>query len=142
MSALSSIRKHFPQVTKIVDARIGITIKVTEKDNKKARKKDPNNCALATACIDSHIADSAIIGISSYYLIKGNKAVRYKTTESVSREITSFDRHHDFQPGIYGLSPVSKSCRLGAHRLDHTGPKNQVRKIIHKNTANIRRLSK
>ena len=138
-NALKTIRKQFPQVKKVVDARVGITIKVTEKNNSRARKKDPHSCALANACIEKHIADACIIGITTSYLIKGNKATRYKTTNTVGREITSFDRHHDFQPGIYALSPISPANRLGQDTRKKRPSGSHPKRMVHK-TANIREL--
>src|SRR4051812_17932241 len=98
-NALNKIRKLFPQVKHVEDADESIVITVTKKDNSSARKKEPTDCALARACIREKIADAAIIGLSYSWLIKGTKAIRYATSVTVSREITSFDRHHDFMAG-------------------------------------------
>jgi len=141
MSALTILKKQFPQVSKVQDSKRTITVNVTPKDTKSGRKKDPNNCALAKACVRSKIADIAIIGISFSYLIKGNKATRYKTLVGVGREITSFDRHQDFAEGLdYKLSKVSPSSRLNKEYKRksglHTGTKINSNKIHH--TDNIR----
>lgn len=111
MSALNRIQKTFPQVEKITNAKKPVLITVTESDNSKASKKDPQKCALATACKRQLSVDGVIIGIGTSYLIKGKQAIRFKTSVSVGREITSFDRHHDFQAGRnYRLSPMSPSA--------------------------------
>ena len=36
--------------------------------------------------------------------------------EAVKREITSYDRHGDFQPGLYVLGEISPTARIGAER--------------------------
>src|SRR6266550_1073246 len=119
MSALNVIKKTFPQVEKVIDATKSIKINVTSADSASGRKKDSANCALAKACVREKIADAAIIGIGFSYLIKGKIATRYKTSNSVSREITSFDRHQDFAEGNdYTLSKVGPSARLGKFKGD------------------------
>lgn len=110
---LTRVRQYFPQVNKVVDARVSKAVSVTKEDNKTGRKKDPGNCALARACTRQG-ADGAIINISFSYLIKGDVATRYKTSVVVGREITSFDRHQDFATGKdYLLSKVGPTQRLG-----------------------------
>src|SRR6266550_1113348 len=142
MSALSVLQKTFPQVKKVVDAKESIRINVTSRDSISARKKDPNGCALVHACVREKIADAAIIGIGFSYLIKGSKATRYRTSEGVGREITSFDRHQDFAEGKdYTLSKVGPSSRLGAHKGDggpHLEKKKDSRQVLRHHTADIR----
>ena len=139
--ALFKIRKHFPQVTIVKDAIKSLIVSVSSKDSQSSRKKDPENCALATACKRQHIADGAIIGIGYSWLIKDNIATRYKTSITVSREITSFDRHQDFNEGNdYMLSKVSESNKLGRKKTGgHTRDSNKSKwpRKVHK-TENIR----
>lgn len=112
--ALRRLRKFWPNVNKIVEARQPLLISVTEEDSKQGRKKDPAGCALVRACQRLKIAEHALIGIGNSYLIKGNVATRYKTSNTVSREITSFDRHQDFATGRdYRLSAISPKGTLG-----------------------------
>ncbi len=147
MGTLGRIRKSFPQVEELRDATSGIVINVTEKDSQTARKKDPEDCALARACMRQNLADGAIIGIGYSWLIKGKVATRYKTTTTVSREITSFDRHHDFAPGKdYMLSRISPGSRMGRQRTPlslksgkHNGSARQ--RTVH-HTENIRVIHK
>lgn len=114
-SILAKIKRQFPDVTEVVDSKESITISVTQRDATGATKKDPNSCAMAKAvCRQEHL-DGAIIGLTKSYLIKGKKAVRYSTPVTVAREITSFDRHHDFREGTdYRLSRVSNCERIGS----------------------------
>lgn len=139
----AAIRKQFPQVTKVRDARRTIEVNVLPIDATSGRKKDPNACALVKACLRERIADAAIIGLAYSWLIKKNVATRYKTSVGVSREITSFDRHQDFQPGKdYKLSKVSPRMRMGAKQWPKTGPHKtkrvQTQRVHH--TAHVRQL--
>lgn len=139
-----SIRRLFPNVTKAFDADKPVEVSVSRKDCKGAKKKDATECALARAARRDLQADGVIIGISSSYVIKGNNAYRFATPESVKREIVSFDRHQDFAPGDYYLTPKSPSARLGAKSSGGGGGggKNKIarRKIHH--SARVRVLPK
>jgi len=143
--ALKRIQRHFPQVKSVVDATEGLLINVTEKDNKDAVPGDTDNCALAKAAVRERQADGAIIGVAYSWLIRGTKATRYKTSNTVGREITSFDRHHDFATGQnYRLSPVSPANRLGQGRSTHPNldkGRGEIKPIVHR-TARIREMWK
>jgi len=145
MSALTTLQKIFPQVEQVKDSNTTILVSVTSEDSSKARKKDPKNCALARACVRQKLADAAIIGIGYSYLINGNKAIRYKTSNGVAREIVSFDRHQDFEEGNnYLLSKVSPSGRLNRHKGSggpHKIKRDTSKTKVHR-TANIRVIRK
>ena len=147
MSALNIVKKQFPQVKKVVDATEGIRVSVKPRDSVEGDKKSPNNCALARACMRELRADGAIINVGFSYVIKDNVATRYKTSETVAREITSFDRHQDFAPAEdYLLSHISASHRLGVERRrgragSHT-PKKQHLRVHNHQTVDIRLSSK
>ncbi len=112
--AKTLIKRDFPRVRKIVDATETLNITVLPQDAATGRQKDPEGCALVKACIRQKLADAAIIGLGFSYLIKGDTATRYKTSAAVGREITTFDRHKDFAPGVnYKLSRVSPGSKLG-----------------------------
>lgn len=124
-SVLNRIKAHFPGVKDVVDATEPVFVEVLPEDGMKGRKKDPEGCAFARACLRKHLADGCIIGIGYSYLIKGSLAVRYVTPQTVGREITSFDRHQDFAEGQnYRLSAVGPSKRLGKKRPRKRGVKN------------------
>lgn len=135
-TAKTIIRRDFPRVSKIIDSKETLNITVLPQDASTGRKKDPENCALARACIRQKIAEAAIIGLAYSYLIKGNTAIRFKTSAAVSREITSFDRHQDFAPGHnYKLSRVSPGARLGKRNNPHHGREGTPTKsnpVVHK----------
>lgn len=110
-----TIRKHFPDVDYIVDADYPIDIAVDKEDCQDAKQLDPTNCALARAAKRAFNADAVVIGISTSYVIRGKRAVRFATPEHVSREIVSFDRNGDFEPGTYKLVPKAPTSRMGAN---------------------------
>ena len=120
MSTLKRVKKHFPQVTKVVDSKTSILVTVSKADTASGRKKDPEQCALAKACVRQKLADGAIIGLTRSYLIRGNVAIRFNNAQAISREITSFDRHHDFAAGQnYRLSKISPKQTVEAAHLNY-----------------------
>jgi hypothetical protein len=136
------VQKHFPQVDKVVDADEGVAVKVTKRDSQTGRKKSPEQCALAKACVRELEADGAIINMTFSYIVTGKVATRYQTSIAVGREITSFDRNSDFEPGTYLLSKVRPSARLGYDRHSGTSGRHAPWKMpvaVHKHqTDNIR----
>lgn len=144
-----NIRRLFPHVKTVVDADESLDIEVTSEDCEKAVSQDANECALARAVRRECAATAAIIGVSSSYIIKGTKAIRFDTSERIAREVVSFDRHHDFEPGHYTLSPKSPSARMDVrnkrdrnYRANHdTRPRHDAHppKVI--GTARVRLLS-
>jgi hypothetical protein len=121
--ALSHVQKFFPNVTEVEDATGETTIEVTQKDTNSSAVRNHKGCAFAVACKRKMALDGVIVSIRTAFVIKGNKAVRYRVPESVSREIVSFDRNAGFAPGEYKLTPFSESLKLGANggRTTHTG---------------------
>ena len=142
-NAVTRVRKYFPQVNQVVDAKDTIEVSVTKKDSKSAKPKNPSQCALAQACCRELKADGAIINVGFSYVIKGEVATRYTTSVAVGREITSFDRGGGFEAGFdYKLSKVSPASRLGVRNRQSTGTrpphKSTVKpKAVH-HTVNIR----
>jgi|SoiMethySBSTD1v2_1073268.scaffolds.fasta_scaffold26988_10 hypothetical protein len=137
-----SVARLFPKVTVAVDADQSVDIKVSKKDCTEAKQMDPSECALARAVRRDMEADGAIIGLSSSYIIRGNKAIRFSTPERVQREIVSFDRNHDFAPGDYFLTPKSPSSRMGAPQYKKkaaptSGAKVAKRKVHHPDRVRI-----
>ena len=110
-----SVKRLFPQVTSAIDSTKPVEVSVSAKDCRDAEKLNPSECALAHAAKRELHADAVIIGMSTSYVIKGKTAVRFHTPESVRREIVSFDRHQDFAPGDYYLTPKSPGSKLGVY---------------------------
>jgi hypothetical protein len=101
---LRIVNRQFPNVTKVEDAKYPLEIEVLKADVTKSKRKDMNQCAMAQACKRVYHADGVIMARSTAYLVKGDLAVRFKVPNTVSREITSFDRGGEFSTGIYMLS--------------------------------------
>lgn len=113
-TALKIVQKYYPQVSSLVDAKKPVTINVTPEDCKQGKSGAPSECAMARAF--SREYDGAIISKSISYLVRGKVALRYRTPESVTREIISFDRNNNFQPGEYGLRAPEQSAKLSSTR--------------------------
>lgn len=136
-----ALHRLFPRVKTVVDAKRAVHVTVRKTDCRTSTPGNHKACAMARACEREKQVDGALIGMSVSYLVKGTKATRYQTPTSVQREIVSFDRNGDFEPGAYSLVPKSPSSRLGAasSRTSHGGPK-RVRRIVHKRALRVRTL--
>jgi hypothetical protein len=113
------IRRYFPMVELVKDATKPMVVTVTGDDNANADVKNHRTCALAIAATRCFHADGAIIGMTTSWLIKGRTAFRFMNAETVTREITSFDRKAGFDAGMYLLSPPSACNRLGLVRSNN-----------------------
>jgi hypothetical protein len=111
-TVLSIVQTHFPKVTKVQDAKKALAIEVTANDEYKSKRRNHEECAMAVACRRAYHADGVLIARSIAYLVKGTLAVRFKIPQSVSREITSFDRGGPFKPGWYQLSKPTEGNTL------------------------------
>lgn len=137
--ALTIIQKFCPQVKEVNDSTKSLIIEVTEKDSKTSKLKNHAECALAVACKRKEKADAVIISVRSAYLIKGNKAVRYRVPESTAREVVSFDRNGGFQPGTYKLKKPCFTERLGGGYSGRTQNKSNRKSVrFSHHTSNIR----
>lgn len=143
-----ALKRLFPNVTEAVDSDRHVDVVVEKRDAREGTKRDPNECAMARAIKREYQADGAIIGMSYSYIIKKNKAIRFKAPASVRTEIVSFDRGHDFEAGEYSLSPIGEHNRLGTtyykrakEEHDRVG---KIRKVVHKRhqTTNVRVLER
>lgn len=144
----SFLTRNFPNVKTVVDSKKSVTVTVEQADCAVGQKGEPTECALAKAAQREFAADGIIIGMAYSYIIKGDVAHRFATSNAVGREITSFDRHADFAPGTYVLGKVSPTSRLGAsaernrerrEEKKQGGGHDQTR-IVHKRTARVRSL--
>ena len=144
---LRIVNRHFPKVTKVIDAKENLKIEVTSQDEKTSKRRNLNECAMAVACKRAYKADGVILARSTAYLVKDTLAVRFKIPVSVAREITSFDRGAQFAPGIYHLSRPAPSFLLTAKTKDNlerggkggnTGKSRGLRKIAIHRTTGIR----
>lgn len=138
-----SVRRLFPNVTHAVDAKQAVEVTVETQDCRGAKRLNPSECALARAARrEFKDIDGAIIGMATSYIIRGQEAIRFATPESVRREIVSFDRHDDFAPGEYYLTPKSPTARLGEdhrRRTSSSNPDKVVKRKVH-NSVRVRAL--
>ena len=111
-----SVKKLFPQVTECFDSDRAVNIDVKQSDVNRSKPLDPTECAVAKAFKRETHVEAAIVGMHYAYLIKGKTAVRFAVPESIRRELTSFDRSGDFDPGTYYLIPPQPSKRLGQRK--------------------------
>lgn len=136
-----SIKRMFPNVELVVDATKPVEVSVNRRDCKEAKKLNPTECALARAARRELKSDGVIIGMGTSYVIRGKQAIRFETPDSVKREIISFDRHQDFAPGDYYLTPKSPTKQLGKNRHNRKGGNHKpIRKYHH--SARVRVLPK
>jgi hypothetical protein len=139
MSALRTVQKYFPGVTKVQDAKESIGVTVTMADNRSAKVKNHQACAMAVACKRGQHADGVIVSLNRAYIIKGNVATRYALPESAAREVVSFDREAGFAPGEYTMVPTSPSRRLGSISGGSGQKTGTGKPIVHKHlTSGIR----
>ncbi len=99
----------------ISDAREPLVLEVKKSDITKALQKNSRCCAYARACKRSQSASGlkeAFFFRSTAYLEYGDKMVKYALPPSVQKEIVSFDRAKVMAPGVYKISPPSKSQRI------------------------------
>lgn len=99
----------------VVDATHDIALHVLSIDVKNAKKNDPKSCAAAKAG-QRELKKDVRVFITRTYVKEKNHWVRYKTPESVSREIVSFDRGSSFEPGTYIVKTPHESMKLGYNR--------------------------
>jgi hypothetical protein len=111
--ALRIVKKFFPNVGFVIDAKQPLVLEVTNRDANSSLVRNHKACAMAVACKRTLSADGVIVGIRTIYVIKSNTATRFRVPEQVSREIVSFDRNAGFAPGIYRLLPPARGDKLG-----------------------------
>ncbi len=99
----------------IRDADAPLILEVTKSDITRATQKNSRCCAYARACKRSQLGaglKEAFFFRSTAYLEYGDRMVKYALPPSVQKEIVSFDRAKVMAPGVYKISPPSKSQRI------------------------------
>lgn len=121
----------------VIDADEDIILNVTKRDVLNSKKKDPNNCAAAKAGKREFRKDVKVF-LSRMYIKENKHWVRYLTPTNAAREITSFDRGSQFEPGEYIFKAASPRQRLGTYRgTSHMSTGTGKKRKIHI-TANVR----
>lgn len=131
----------------LVDATTPLEIEVKRGDIRTAKTKHHKECAFAKACKRTFAIRNAYFFRAIAYLEFKDKMVRFSLPHVVQREIVSFDRNQDMEPGRYFLAAVSPSrnrdIQRSYDRLRHTrrrdneGTTNIKRGLIHR-TTNVR----
>lgn len=122
----------------VKDATKSLEIEIEKIDVVGSRKKDPNNCAAARALKREYKCKEVAVFSSKTYIKEGDHYVRYITPEAITREIISFDRGSEFEPGSYKLRKPSRTEKLGAERTPSNNKSSSGTKRKQHMTTNIR----
>ncbi len=90
----------------VIEAKLPVTLNVTDKDVKQASRKNPGMCAAARCCLRQPKVTDVRVHASRTYLKIGKHWFRYQTSGPLRQEIISFDRGGTFSPGVYELKPL------------------------------------
>jgi len=139
-TSLSIVKKFFPNVSSVADAKKPVHVEVTKKDSSSSTVKNHKGCAMAVACKRTFKLDGVIISVNRAYLVQGDKAVRYSLPESVSREVVSFDRQAGFAEGEYALvvPPKSRPSTKRPKDMKRHGESEGYEPTFHHHTDGIR----
>lgn len=129
--------------TPVIDATKSILIHISQRDVNTSKTKDPASCAAAKCCMRTITqCEGARIHVGRAYLKMGGKWVRYLTSPALRTEIVAFDRGADFMPGVYSLSAIPPSMKVGTKKPKKGGPSTQgkrARKLrVYHITTNVR----
>lgn len=121
----------------VKDATKNLEIEIEKVDVVGSRKKDPSNCAAARALKREYKCKEVAVFTTKTYVKEGNHWTRYCTPEAIAREIISFDRGSEFEPGSYSLRRPSPTERIGVPRSPSKNKKGSGKGRRHV-TTNIR----
>lgn len=124
----------------IIDAKMPISLSITQKDIDSARVKAPNACAAAVACKKKLHAREVRVHLSRIYVRYNDQNwMRYMTPRSLRSEIVAFDRGGKFEAGDFVLSAPQPSKKLGTERESYvkTGKRAKTRRPA-KHIKNVR----
>lgn len=128
------------------DATKPCIITVNATDVRKAKMKNAKDCAFACAFKRAQGAEAAFVFRSSCYVQKGDKLIRYRLPLSVQKEIVSFDRTGDMEPGNFHVTPHSPCARLDSlkkNTANRNGPNGRhARGRASRRTAQLRHVTK
>jgi hypothetical protein len=118
----------------VVDATEVVVISINDRDIKKAKKKDPGCCVIASAIKRTFKAE-ARVHVSRIFIQKPGSDTyeRYVVSPRIRDEITAFDRGGEFFTGEYTLHPPPDRLRLGG--ADRMGKRKKKDKPAKKRIA-------
>ncbi len=128
----------------LIDADEDLKIEVLTADVAKSRRNDPSNCA-ATVASKRILKTDVEVHLSRTYVKApdGQAWIRFLTPQSISREITAFDRHAAFEPGDYVLKAPAETQRLGQWaKKARVRTVTSKKRVKHHMTANVRESAK
>lgn len=113
MSSIKQIAEKYG--LPIVDAKKHLEVVLTTQDIRNSSMKDPTSCAFAKACSRREEVVAAYFFLTTAYLEFPDRLERYMLPPSMRAEIVAFDRGgpQAMEAGVYRLSPIRKSKRLG-----------------------------
>lgn len=97
----------------VTDSKRNVVLHILPGDVASGRKKRPDCCAAAQACMRQMGAKQARVHLSRVYIERENDWLRFQTPTSLRTEIISFDRGHRFEAGDYTLGKIKPSLKLG-----------------------------
>lgn len=111
------------QRTDIVNATEKLTINVPPRLAQSKRRRNAYHCVFAEACNRLPEVAEAIIHLSTAYLrFEGEDHwTRFRVATRLRDQIVTFDRHGDFEPGEYSLSPIQPSHQATGRRQGTSG---------------------
>jgi hypothetical protein len=101
----------------VLNASRKIVVRISARDIRTGKNKDPGSCAAARALIrEVPNCVAARVHLGRTYLQREDKTwLRYRTPEALRTEIIAFDRGGRFEPGEYELRPLSPADRGRRH---------------------------
>lgn len=108
----------------IRDATEPLTIEITRDDMRDAVRNDNRKCVYAKACERRFGRDLLGVEVNKTVLRLefADEIVRYRTRESVVRELVAFDRGGECEPGIYEFAVPTKRRRGKKAKRPNTRP--------------------
>ena len=139
----------------VIDSTRDLNVDVQVRDIKQAKKNDPGNCAIAKA-IKRETGKDAKVFLTRTYVKEKDHWERYTTPLRASREIVSFDRSQQFDPGNYkvncpgtgqtlryqrGYQRPRKTRKTWDKRTDSSKPRSAPQKTKHVRVWSWRQVS-
>ena len=122
---------------KVVDATAPLMLEVKQSDIDRAVPKNSKVCAFARACERAMPVEAAFFFKSTAWLEYKDKIVRYRLPNSMQKEIVSFDRSRQMEPGVYRLSAIGKNKTLKAKAKERE--RDKAAKRSHQGAGKLRR---
>jgi hypothetical protein len=98
---------------KVVNGQKPFTLRITVRDIRRSKSRDPGACAAAVALMrENKDIKSARVHVGRIFVEAPSAWVRYKTPKTLRDEIIAYDRGGRFVPGDHVVVPLTKSEQL------------------------------